>query len=115
MLTAYSHLIETAKETLFKTEMKSWDLLGKAVHSAKEEHSKLIELSKEQLEQVKEDVQQDLKQVAEHLNDVEKGIEEFIEMDVAILENILLEKCNQLADPTELTILRIRLLAAMEG
>ncbi len=114
MLTAYQHLVENAKQTLLQAEIKSWGILGQTVRSAQEEHSKLVELTKEQIEQVKEDVYQDLMQVAEHLNDVEKGIEEFIEMDIAILEDILLKKCNQLADPTDLTILRMRMMAAME-
>lgn len=114
MLEAYSHLLETAKKLVLKTEIKTWNSLGKAVHSAEEKHSKLLELSKEQIAQVKEDLDADLKQVSEYLNEVEIGIEEFIEMDIAILEEILLEKCNQLADPTDLTILRIRMLAAME-
>ena len=114
MLTAYTHLIETAKETILKAEIKSWDLLGKAVHSAEEQHENLLELSQDQLQQVKQDVHQDLMQVAEHLSDLKLGIEEFITMDVAYLENILLEKCNQLADPTDLTVLRMRMLAAME-
>lgn len=114
MLKAYSHLLETAKQLVLKTEIKTWNSLSKAVHTAEEKHSKLVELSKEQIVQVKEDLDADLKQVSEYLNDVEIGVEEFIEMDSAILENILLEKCNQLADPTELTILRIRLFSAME-
>ncbi len=114
MLTAYQHLIEDAKETILNVEIKSWDLLGKAVHSAEEQHENLLELTQEQLQQVKQDVHQDLMNVAEHLSEVKLGIEEFITMDVAYLEEILLEKCNQLADPTELTVLRMRMLAAME-
>lgn len=114
MLTAYQHLIEDAKETILNVEIKSWDLLGKAVHSAEEQHENLLELTQEQLQQVKQDVHQDLMNVAEHLSEVKLGIEDFITMDVAYLEEILLEKCNQLADPTELTVLRMRMLAAME-
>jgi hypothetical protein len=114
LLDAYKHLFKTAKETILKTESKSWRLLGEIINNAEEKHSLLVELSKEQLEKVKEDLQDDIKQVSEHLNDIEQGVDEFISMDGAILEDILLKKCTQLADPTQLTILRIRMLAAME-
>lgn len=114
LLTAYSHILKTAKAVVLKTELKSWDLLSQAVHNAEEQHAKLVELSKQQIEQVKQDLDQDLVKIAEYLNDVEIGIEEFINIDLAVLEDILQKKCNQLADPTEVTILRIRMLAAME-
>lgn len=113
MLTAYRHLLEKAKESLLSTEMKSWDLLGKTVHDIEEKGSILEELTQEQLAQVRNDVQSDIHQVAEYLNDFNQGVEEFIEMDLPVLENFLEEKALSLSDPTTITVLRLRMQAAM--
>lgn len=113
LLAAYSHLLEQAKESLIRADMKSWDLLGKAVEQVQEKESVLEQLSEKQLEQVREDVKNDLFQVAEYLNDFGQGVEEFIEMDLPVVENYLQEKALSLADPTDLMVLRLRLSAAM--
>lgn len=114
MLQAYRHLLEQAKESLISTEMKSWDLLGKTVHNIEEKNSILEELTKEQLDQVRNDVHADIHQVAEYLNDFNQGVEEFIEMELPVLEDFLEEKAMSLSDPTAITVLRLRLQAALE-
>lgn len=113
MLEAYRHLLENAKETLIKADMKSWDLLGKAVYKVEQEGSILEQLTDQQLQQVQEDVQKDIYQLAEYLDDLNQGVDEYIEMDLPVLEKYLAEKALSLADPTDLTILRLRISAAM--
>jgi len=115
MLQAYRHLLDNAKESLIKLEMKSWHLLGKAVHEVEEKGSVLEQLTEKQLEQVRQDVEADIVQVGEYLAEVGEGVESFIEMDLPILEGYLEEKALSLADPTDITILRLRLNAAMSG
>lgn len=113
MLSAYSYLVENAKQAVIKAELKSWDLLGKTIMTIEEKESVLEELSKEQLEQVREDVHNDCMQLAEYLNDLEQGVEQFISMEWEQLEGFLLEKSNQLADPTDLMVIRMRIMAVM--
>lgn len=113
MLSAYSYLVENAKQAVIKAELKSWDLLGKTIMTIEEKESVLEELTKEQLEKVREDVHNDCMQLAEYLNDLEQGVEQFISMEWEQLEGFLLEKSNQLADPTDLMVIRMRIMAVM--
>ncbi|QAB14709.1 zinc ribbon-containing protein [Hydrogenovibrio thermophilus] len=113
MLAAYRHLLEQAKESMIRADMKSWDLLGQAVEKVQQEESVLEQLTDKQLEQVQEDVKADIHKIAEYLNDFDKGVEEFIDMDLPVIEQYLEEKALSLADPTELMILRLRINAAM--
>lgn len=113
MLSAYRHLLQRAKESLIRADMKSWDALGQAVHKIEEKESVLEELTNEQLNQVRNDVQSDIHQIAEYLEEFNQGVEEFIEMELPILENFLEEKAMSLSDPTTITVLRLRMQAAM--
>ncbi|MBD3776468.1 MAG: hypothetical protein IE920_04960, partial [Thiotrichales bacterium] len=97
-----------------KAENATWALLGKAIEKAEQADHDLAELTAKEFEQVQKDLHADLMQTAEYLNEVEKGVEEFASMDFPILEQILLDKALSLADPTEITVLRLRLTAAME-
>ncbi len=113
MLAAYKYLLEKAKQSMISNEMKSWDLLGRAVHSIEEKGSVLEELTREQLDQVRNDVQVDIGLVAEYLEDFNQGVEEYIDMELPVLENFLEEKAMSLSDPTAITVLRLRMQAAM--
>ena len=53
-------------------------------------------------------------QAAEYLSEAEKGVDEFITMDLPLLETILIDKALTLADPTDITLLRLRFAAAMD-
>lgn len=114
MLHAYRTLLNHAKESVIKAENPTWALLGKAIEKAEQADHDLAELTAKEFEQVQKDLHADLMQTAEYLNEVEKGVEEFASMDFPILEQILLDKALSLADPTEITVLRLRLTAAME-
>lgn len=114
MLHAYRTLLNYAKEKTIAAETATWALLGKAVKKAEQTDHDLVELSEKEFKQVQEDLHADLMQTAEYLADMEKGIDEFLEMDLPVLEQILMDKALSLADPTEITILRLRLAAAMD-
>ena len=114
MLKAYRALLNHAKEFAIKAENKTWETLGEGIEKAEQADHALAELSAEEFKQVQEDLQADIKQTAEYLSEVEKGVEEFIEMDLPILEQYLADKALTLADPTNITLLRYRLAAAMD-
>lgn len=113
MLSAYRHLLEQAKEGLIKADMQTWDLLGEAVDKVSTKSQELSVLTEAELNQVQTDLKADLQATAEHLNDFEKGVMEYLEMDWWALEELFKEKAFSLADPTEITILRMRMMAAM--
>ncbi|MDG6779101.1 hypothetical protein QCB44_10325 [Thiomicrorhabdus sp. zzn3] len=114
MLHAYRTLLNYAKQKTIAAETATWSLLGKAVEKAQQADHDLAELSEKEFKQVQEDLHADLMQTAEYLADMEKGIDEFLEMDLPVLEQILIDKALSLADPTEITVLRLRLAAAMD-
>ncbi|WP_235584704.1 zinc ribbon-containing protein [Thiomicrospira sp. WB1] len=114
MLTAYRHLLEQAKESIWKAEFKSWDALKKAVWEFEREGSHLQALSQKQWQQVQEDVEADIDQLAEYLEEFNQGVESFLEMDLPLIESYLEEKALSLSDPTEIMILRLRLNAALK-
>ena len=114
MLHAYRTLLNHAKEFVIKAEDKSWTLLGQSIERAEQADHALAELTKKEFAQVQQDLHADLMQTAEYLAEVEQGIDEFIEMDLPLLEKILIDKALSLADPTEITVLRMRLAAAMD-
>lgn len=114
LMHAYSQILHKAKEELKTLEQKSWDALIKAIDQAEYKASELGELTEEELAQVRNDLKADVSNVAEYLEEVGEGIEEFLEMDLPVLEKYLADKALSLADPTELAILRLRMMAAME-
>lgn len=114
MLHAYRTLLNFAKESAFKAEQKTWSVLGQAIEKTEKADHDLAELTAKEFEIVQNDVKADLMQTAEYLADVEQGVEDFLNMDLPVLEKILIDKALSLADPTEITVLRIRLAAAMD-
>lgn len=113
MLNAYRHLLQSAKETAIAADMKTWDLLKTAVDKVATTSAELSVLTENELNQVQDDLKKDIEMTAEYLNDLQQGIEEYLEMDLPVLESYLREKALSLADPTEITILRMRLAAAL--
>lgn len=114
MLKAYRTLLNHAKASLISAEQKTWQLLGHSIEKAEQADHALAELSRQEFEQVQQDVHTDIMQAAEYLSEVEKGVDEFITMDLPLLETILIDKAMTLADPTDITLLRLRLAAAMD-
>lgn len=114
MLEAYRTLLNHAKESALVAEQKTWQVLGHAIEKAEQADHALAELSTKEFKQVQKDVHADIMQTAEYLAEAEQGAEEFIEMDLPILEQFLIDKALSLADPTDITVLRLRLAAAMD-
>lgn len=114
MLEAYRTLLNHAKEFAFKAEDKTWQVLGEGVQKAEQADHALTELSAKEFKQVQDDLHADLMSAAEYLAEVEQGVEEFIDMDLPVLEKILTDKALSLSDPTNITLLRFRLAAAMD-
>ncbi|GKT12525.1 MAG: hypothetical protein ISEC1_P1503 [Thiomicrorhabdus sp.] len=114
MLEAYRTLLNHAKESALIAEQKTWQVLGHAIDKAEQADYALAELTSKEFEQVQQDVHADIMQTAEYLAEAEQGVEEFISMDLPILEQFLIDKALSLADPTEITVLRLRLAAAMD-
>ncbi len=114
MLEAYRTLLNHAKESLITTEQKTWQLLGHSIEKAEQADHALAELTSKEFEQVQKDVHADIMQAAEYLSEAEKGVGEFIDMDLPLLEKILIDKALTLADPTNITLLRLRFAAAMD-
>ncbi|MBN2866161.1 MAG: hypothetical protein JXK16_09160 [Thiotrichales bacterium] len=114
MLHAYRTLLNHAKESAFKAEQATWSLLGQAVEKTEKADHDLADLTAKEFELVQKDVKADLMQTAEYLADIEQGIDDFLNMDLPVLEKILIDKALSLADPTDITVLRLRLAAAMD-
>ena len=114
MLHAYRTLLNHAKESAIKAEQATWTLLGQAIEKTEKADHDLADLTAKEFEVVQKDVKADLMQTAEYLADVEQGIDDFLNMDLPVLEKILIDKALSLADPTDITVLRIRLAAAMD-
>lgn len=114
MLNAYRHLLEKVKGLAHKEEHLSWDTLKQAIETAEQKASILEVLTEQEMLQVQKDLKADLEQTAEYLVDFEKDAGDFIKMEWEALEGFLMRKSEELADPTELMVLRMRLAAAME-
>ncbi|HHT00341.1 MAG TPA: hypothetical protein ENK73_05730 [Thiomicrospira sp.] len=114
MLKAYRALLNHSKDFVVKAENKSWEALGESIQKAEQADYALAELSAKEFKQVQDDLQADLQQTAEYLAEVEQGVEEFIDMDLPVLEKYLTDKALTLADPTNITLLRYRMAAAMD-
>jgi len=114
MLDAYRALLKSAKESAILAEQKTWQVLGNAIEKIEQTDHDLAELTAKEFQQVQEDLNADIMQVAEYLSEVEQGVDEFLTMDLPLLEKILIDKALSLADPTEITLLRLRLAAAMD-
>jgi len=114
LLHAYRTLLNHAKDSAFKAEQATWSFLGQAIDKAEKTDHDLANLTHKEFEMVQQDVKADLMQTAEYLADIEQGVNDFLHMDLPVLEQILIDKAMSLADPTDITVLRIRLAAAMD-
>lgn len=114
MLNAYRTLLSHARDKAMIAEYKTWQVLGHAIEKAEQADHDLAELSTKEFAQVQKDVQDDVMQLAEYFADVEQGVQEFLDMDLPVLEQLLIDKAMTLADPTNITVLRMRLAAAMD-
>ena len=114
MLHAYRTLLNHAKASAIKAEQATWGLLGQAIEKTEKADHDLADLTAKEFELVQNDVKADLMQTAEYLADIEQGIDDFLNMDLPVLEKILIDKALSLADPTDITVLRLRLAAAMD-
>jgi len=113
LMRAYSQILQKAKAQLKTLEHKSWEELKTLIDKAEYKASELDALTAKELDQVRNDLKEDINQMAHYFQDLEQGIETFLEMDLPVLEEYLAEKALSLADPTEITILRLRMSAAM--
>ncbi len=114
MLAAYRHLLNTAKNFAHKTEKVTWEALQHAVENAEQKTTALEILTEQEISQVQQDLKADLEQTAGYLTDFEQEAADFIQMEWHTLEDFLIRKSEELADPTDIMILKIRLMAAME-
>ncbi len=114
MLDAYCCLLNHAKSSLTAAEQKTWQGLGLAVEKTQQCDHDLDRLSCEEFAQVQKDVHGDLMQAAEYLAEADQSVESFVCMELHVLEEILIDKALTLSDPTSITLLRLRLAAAMD-
>lgn len=114
MLEAYCHFLQAAKSAAFKAEQATWETLSNAIDQAEEKVSALETLTAIEVAQVQEDVKADLVQLAEALDTFEEDAKSFIEMEWELLEGYLAQAAKDMADPTTMMILRMRLMAVAE-
>ncbi|WP_127471229.1 zinc ribbon-containing protein [Thiomicrorhabdus aquaedulcis] len=114
MLVAYRTLLNHALKTAISLETKTWSVLGHTIEKTQKAEHALAELTEHEFKQVQQDLQADLMQTAEYFAEVEKGVEEFLEIELPVLEQILIDKAMKLADPTDITLLRLRFAAALD-
>jgi len=114
MLKAYRTLFNYAKEKAIIAEYQTWQHLGHAIEKAEQADHDLAELTDKEFNQVQKDLHADMMQLAEYLADVEQGVKEFLDMDLPVLEKLLIDKAMSLSDPTAITVLRMRIAAAMD-
>jgi hypothetical protein len=114
MLNAYRTILNHAKNGLTTLEEKSWPALKKFIEKAEHTDAQFAALSQKEFKQVQKDVQADIDAVAKYMADVEQGVEDFVTMELPVLEQLLIDKALSLSDPTEIMVLRLRLAAAME-
>lgn len=114
MLKAYRTLMNYAKEKAAIAEYQTWQHLGHAIEKAEQADHDLADLTEKEFAQVQQDLHADMMQLAEYLSDVEQGVKEFLDMDLPVLEKLLIDKAMSLSDPTTITVLRMRIAAAMD-
>ncbi|MBO1926966.1 hypothetical protein J3998_05200 [Thiomicrorhabdus sp. 6S2-11] len=114
MLKAYRTLFNYAKEKAIIAEYQTWQHLGHAIEKAEQADHDLADLTDKEFNQVQKDLHADMMQLAEYLTDVEQGVKEFLYMDLPVLEKLLIDKAMSLSDPTAITVLRMRIAAAMD-
>ncbi|HIP83669.1 MAG TPA: hypothetical protein EYH19_08920 [Desulfocapsa sulfexigens] len=113
LMRAYSQILQKAKAQLKTLEHKSWEELKTLIDKAEYKASELDALTAKELDQVRNDLKEDINLMAQYFQNLEQGVETFLEMDLPLLEKYLSEQALSLANPTELTILRLRMTAAM--
>jgi len=112
---AYASLLKRAQEAAREAEDRILETMHEVIDKASEMEEEFAELSKEELEKVKAALKADLDAVARYFEEVGEGLEEILIMDAAWLEEKFLELSEKLADPAELELLRLRMLAAMKS
>lgn len=112
---AYAALLKRAQAAAREAEDKILETMHEVIDKASEVEAEFAELSKEELEKVKAALKEDLNAVANYFEEVGEGLEEILTMDAAYLEEKFLELSEKLADPAQLELLKLRMLAAMKA
>lgn len=110
----YAALLKKAQEAAKQEGKQILDVMHRVIDEASEKESYLAELTREELEAVKKMLKEDLNVVAKYFEEVGEGLEEILIMDAAYLEEKFLEISEKLADPTQLELLKLSLLASLK-
>ncbi len=112
---AYATLLKRAQEAAKEAEDTILETMHETIDKASELEEAFSELSKEELDKVKAALKEDLNAVARYFEEVGEGLDEILTMDAAWLEEKFFELSEKLADPTQLELLKLRMLAAMKA
>ncbi len=109
---AYAALLKKAQQAARDGGQNAMDAMHKAIDAASEKEAAFAELTREELDHIRELLKADLDAIARYFEEVGEGIDEILTLDAAYLEEKFLEASEKLADPTVLTLARMRLVDA---
>ncbi len=111
----YATLLKKAQEAAKHEGQHFLEVMHRVIDEASEKEAYLAQLTQKELETVKQALKEDLNAVARYFEEVGEGLEEILIMDAAYLEEKFLELSEKLADPSQLELLKLRLLAALKN
>ena len=112
---AYATLLKKAQEVAKNEGQHFLEVMHRVIDEASEKEAYLAQLTQKELETVKQALKEDLNAAARYFEEVGEGLEEILIMDAAYLEEKFLELSEKLADPSQLELLKLRLLAALKN
>ena len=110
---AYNSLMDKTLFALKNAEDAGLHWLGEQITRLEYKGEELEVLTEHELQQVQTLVKADIETTAEYFNQVEQGIDAFIENDWPAIEAVLSEKALSLADKSQIEHLKLRLQAAL--
>ncbi len=110
---AYAQLLKQAQQHAKQAEKDIMAALHEAIDAASIKQEEFRELTEAELNKVKQALKEDLDAVARYFEEVGEGLEEILTLDAAWLEEKFLEISEKLADPAQLELLKLRMMAAL--
>lgn len=115
LVEAYHTMLERAREAMARLGHEAKPKLEQALEEARETAWKLGELSEEEAEKISDYILRDLRDAAEYIAEGERGLADWLRLDLLYLEDKAMETFSHMVDQTRLELDRLALNAALYG
>ena len=107
MVEAYENMLERVDEALERAEKATLPTLKRSLEAAREKAVELDELTREEAEKISQYLERDMKDAAHFLSETGEEFRNWLNFDVQLIENRMMEMFASVADRTRMELDRL--------